>query len=103
MKVSEEAVLKVEAELIVNRAKKRAIQQMTTKELTTYLVRIYRIGFEDGATACEEAAKLEAEKALPFEEVQVDWDDVLSLIREVKGIGPKTVQAIDSKLKEVFQ
>ena len=102
MKVSETIVNQAIDELVINREKKRAIQQMTTKELTAYLVRIYRFGFEDGATACEEAAKTEAEKALPFEEVQVDWDDVLKLIREVKGIGPKTAAKIDEKFKEAF-
>ena len=102
MRVSEEAVQNVTNELVINREKRRAIQQMTTKELTAYLVRIYRFGFEDGADACEHAAKMEAEKALPFEDVQVDWEDVLQLIREVKGIGPKTVAKIDEKLKEAY-
>lgn len=102
MKVSDKIMNQAIDELIINREKRRAIQQMTTKELTAYLVRIYRFGFEDGADACEQAAKMEAEKALPFEEVQVDWEDVLQLIREVKGIGPKTVAKIDEKLKEAY-
>lgn len=98
-RVSEEAVSKVVSEMVVNREKRRQIQKMTTEELKRYLVRIYRMGFEDGADACEQAARKEAEET---EEVKVDWGDVLRIIGEVKGIGPKMLDAIDQKMKEVM-
>lgn len=99
MKVTEEAVNRVVSEMVVNREKRRRIQQMTTEELKRYLVRIYRMGYEDGADACEQAARKEAEEA---EEVKADWGDVLRMIGEVKGIGPKMLDAIDQKMKEVM-
>ena len=107
MHVSDEAVARVTEELVVNRAKKRAIQQMTTKELAAYLVRIYRLGFEDGADAIDQAMRDEAaarhvDHDLEYEEVKADWDDVLRIISEVKGVGPKLVKAIDERLKEAF-
>ena len=100
MRVSDEAVNRVTEELVINREKKRAIQQMTTKELTAYLVRIYRLGFEAGADAVEQAAEKKKDEALPF--VEVDWEDVLQLISEVKGVGPKLTQAIDEKLRREY-
>lgn len=98
-RVSEAAVARVMAELTMNREKRREIQKLTTEELKRYLVRIYRLGFEDGADACEQAAKMEAEQT---EEVKADWDDVLRVIAEVKGIGPKILGAIDEKMREAF-
>lgn len=100
MKVTEEAVQRVLSEMVVNREKRRQIQKMTTEDLKRYLVRIYRMGFEDGADACEQAARNEAEET---EEVKVDWDDVLRVIGEVKGIGPKMLDAIDQKMKEAIE
>lgn len=98
-RVSEDAVKVATDELVVNREKRRQIQKMTTEELKRYLVRIYRMGFEDGADACEQAARKEAEET---EEVKVDWGDVLMVIGEVKGIGPKMLDAIDKKMKEAM-
>lgn len=102
--VSEEAVEAVASELIVNREKRRAIQGMTREELQRYLIKIYRSGFEDGADAIhkhlEQRADIEPEDDI--EEVSISWDDVLSVIAEVKGVGPTILKAIDSKLKEVY-
>lgn len=97
MRVSDDAVKAVTAELVINRAKRRAIQQMSIEELTQYLVRIYRLGFEAGADAVEEAAKQQQE-----EDIQVDWEDVLKLISQVRGVGPKLTAAIDKKLREEY-
>lgn len=107
MKVSDAAVDQVMEELVINREKKRAIQGMTTPELTRYLVRLYRLGFEAGADAIEQAMKQEAAARHSgpeeeYEEIKADWDDVLRLISEVKGIGPKLTWAIDQKLKEAY-
>lgn len=108
MWVSDEAVAQVTSEIVVNREKKRAIQQMSTKELTKYLVRLYRLGFEAGADAIDKAMRQEAEARhadpeAEYEEVKADWTDVLRIISEVKGIGPKLTQAIDERLKEAMR
>lgn len=107
MWVSEDAVKSVTEELVVNREKKRAIQQMTTKELARYLVRLYRLGFEAGADAIDKAMRQEAEArhadpAAEYEEVKAEWSDVLRIISEVRGIGPKLTAAIDERLKEAM-
>ena len=107
MWVSDEAVAQVTSEIVVNREKKRAIQQMSTKELTKYLVRLYRLGFEAGADAIDKAMRQEAaaKHTNPneeYDEVKADWEDVLRIIAEVKGIGAKKIAAIDEKLKEVY-
>lgn len=106
-RVTEEAVENVIRELVVNRQKKRAIQSMSTKELTRYLVHLYRLGFEAGADAMDQAVRAEAaakhsDPEGEYEEVKADWDDVLRLIAEVKGVGPKLTEAIDRKLKEAM-
>lgn len=105
--VSEEAVQTVTDELVVNREKRRAIQQMNTRDLTRYIVRIFRLGFESGAEAIEksvrqEAAAKHAEPESEYEEVKADWDDVLRIISEVKGVGPKLTAAIDARMKEAM-
>lgn len=106
-RVTDEAVERVTSELVVNRQKKRAIQSMSTKELTRYLVHLYRQGFEAGADAMDQAVRMEAaakhsEPEGEYEEVKADWDDVLRLISEVKGIGKKLTEAIDQKMKEAM-
>ena len=107
MRVSDDAALKVAEELEVNRAKRRAIQGMTAQELTRYLVRIYRLGFEAGADAIEnamrqEAAARHADPEAEYEEVKADWEDVLRVIGEVRGVGPKLLHAIDQKMREAY-
>lgn len=97
MWVSDQAVNKAAEEVIVNREKRRAIQRMSPEDLTLYLVRIYRLGFEDGASAIEDAARQQQE-----EDIQVDWEDVLKLISQVRGVGPKLTAAIDKKLREEY-
>ena len=42
------------------------------------------------------------EEALPFEEISVEWEEVLGVIAEVKGVGPKILANIDKKLKEKY-
>ena len=104
--VSDAAVEAIIEDLRVTREKRRSIQNMTREQLQRYLVYLYRQGFEAGADAIqkyleEQREQAEAE-AMPFEEVKLDWEDVLAVIAKVKGIGPKTLQAIDNKLKEEF-
>ena len=102
---AEETVIKSNM-LNMTREKRRAIKNFSTEELQRYLVRIYRYGFQDGCDAVYDKISKEAEenptKDEDVEEVQIDWNDILDLIREVKGVGPKTIAAIDEKLKEVY-
>lgn len=98
--VSEKAVQEAIEGIVVNREKRRVIQRMTANELTEYLVRLYRHGFEDGADAIQ--CLLEDRVPEDEEEVSVAWDDVLAVIAEVRGIGAKTIQKIDQKLREVY-
>lgn len=105
--VSDEAVEKVASELTLTRQQRRELQRMDSKQLRRWMTNIYRQGFEDGAEAIDKAVRQEAEAkhADPeqeYEEVKADWDDVLRLIAEVKGVGPKLTEAIDRKLKEAM-
>lgn len=104
--VSDTAVEAVIDELRVIREKRRSIQNMNRDELQRYLVAIFREGFDAGADAIQKHLEIIHEQAedeaLPFEEVQVAWDDVLNVIAQVKGIGPKMLEKIDSKLKETY-
>ena len=104
--VSDAAVEAVLADLRVTREKRRAIQNMTKEQLQRYLVNLYRQGYEAGADAIREYleethAQAEAD-TMPFEEIKLDWEDVLSVIATVKGIGPKMLAAIDRKLREEY-
>ena len=102
--VSDEAVQTVLDGLVINRIKRRAIQSMSREDLQRYVVHLYRQGFEDGAEAVQNklSEKADVEPEDDTEEISVAWDDVLAVIGEVKGIGPKMLAAIDSKLREAY-
>lgn len=82
--------------IVITRDQRRTIQSMTKDDLQFYLANIYRSGFEDGAEAMHN--KLSQQE----EEIRVDWEDVLSIIADIKGIDEKTVKTIDKKLREIF-
>lgn len=105
-RVTEEAVENVIRDLVVNRQKKRAIQSMSTKELTRYLVHLYRQGFEAGADAMDQAVRAEAaakhsDPEGEYEEIKADWDDVLRLIAEVKADAIKLPKGFFEKVDSV--
>lgn len=101
--VSEKAVQEAIEGIVVNREKRRDIQRMTAREMTAYLVRLYRAGFEDGADAIQKHLEERVpEDEIPFDEVKIGWEDVLEVISEVRGIGAKTIRKIDEKLREVY-
>ncbi len=103
--VSDEAFEAVAAGVLVTRERRREIQRMTREQLQRYLCQLYRMAFEDGAEAVETTLREKyepAQEVLPFEEVTVDWDDVMAVIAEVKGIGPQLLRRIDDKLKEKY-
>ena len=99
--VSDAAVEAIVSELRVTREKRRDIQHMTRDQLQRYLVYLYRAGFEAGADAIQKhLATLNQED--DAEEVSVSWEDVLNVIADVKGIGPKLLGEIDRKLREEY-
>ena len=101
--VSDAAVEAIVSDLRVTREKRRDIQHMTREQLQRYLVYLYRAGFEAGADAIQKhLAALSHADDEGVEEVSVSWDDVLFVIADVKGIGPKMLQKIDEKLRETY-
>lgn len=103
--VSDEAVITAaNSPLGMNREKRRAIRNFSVDQLQRYIVDIYRSGFQDGCDAVIDKINSEYVEKVnsDVEEIQVDWEDVLSLISQVKGVGPKILNAIDQKLKENY-
>lgn len=104
--VSEDSFEEVAAGLIMTREKRREIQKMNRDDLQRYLIRLYKLDFEDGMDALQAMLEQKAEEAeedtLPFEAVTLDWEDVLSVIAKVRGIGPRLLQKIDEKLREEY-
>lgn len=101
--VSDAAVEAIVSELRVTREKRRDIQHMTRDQLQRYLVHLYRAGFEAGADAIQKhLAALSHAEDEGVEEVTVGWEDVLNVIADVKGIGPKLLGEIDRKLREEY-
>ena len=106
MKVTDEA-FELVCSGILSRERHRAVKKFDRKQMERYIASIYRSGFEDGAEACEKAIRGEAaaKHANPddeYEEVKADWEDVLRVIGEVKGMTPKLLEDIDTRLKECF-
>lgn len=100
--ISDDAEKQVISELIVGREKRRQIQNLSRQDLQRYLVRLYRLGFDAGADAVQKQLEEKVQEDIYEEEVSVDWEDVLKVISEVRGVGPRILQAIDTKLKEVY-
>lgn len=103
--VGQEILEKVLGELRITREKRRQIQALSRIDLQRYLVRLYKLGYEDGINAVEGRFATEhdaLQKEDDEEEVKIEWDDVLKVIGEVRGIGPTLLNAIDAKLKEEY-
>ena len=98
MRVSEEAVARAIEELVISREQRSSIQKMNSSEMTTYLVGVYRSGFEDGAEAMFQQSQAEVS-----DEVKRDWEDVLAMIGEVKGVGPKLLSTIDEYVRRKME
>lgn len=87
---------------LINREKHRTIKAFTREQMSRYIATVYRHGYEDGAQDVLSHLENVKTEDPDTEEVSVDWEDVLKVIAEVKGIGEKTIQRIDEKLREVF-
>ncbi len=96
----------VVAGLVITRERRREIQKMSRDELQLWVINLYKAAFEDGINQIERLFEIRYEEAdaeaLPFEEISVSWEDVLAVIAEVKGVGPKILANIDKKLKEKY-
>lgn len=94
------------AGLVITRERRREIQKMSRDELQTWVINFYKAAFEDGINQIERLFEIRYEEAdaeaMPFEEISVSWEDVLAVIAEVKGVGPKILAGIDKKLKEKY-
>lgn len=96
----------VVAGLVITRERRREIQKMSRDELQLWVINLYKAAFEDGINQIERLFEIRYEEAdaeaMPFEEISVSWEDVLAVIAEVKGVGPKILAGIDKKLKEKY-
>lgn len=96
----------VVAGLVITRERRREIQKMSRDELQAWVINFYKAAFEDGINQIERLFEIRYEEAdaeaLPFEEISVSWEDVLAVIAQVKGVGPKILANIDKKLKEKY-
>lgn len=90
--------------LNITRDKWRKLKNYTRDEFLRYIVSIYRDGFQAGCDAITNKIKADYVESYDpeTEEVQVNWEDILALIAEVKGVSPELLSAIDSKMKEVY-
>lgn len=102
--VSDQAIEEILSSFLMSRGQYRRIKNLSRKEFQRYQVNLYREGFEDGAEAIQKYLEQKADISPEddTEEVSIGWEDVLAVIGEVKGIGPKLLSAIDGKLKEVY-
>lgn len=89
---------------IMTRQRAREIKRLNVDQLNAWAVHIYGEGFRHGCDAVQDALEeqtdVEAEDDVT--EVSVGWEEVLEVIGKVKGIGPKTLAAIDEKLRSEF-
>ena len=90
--------------LTLTREKWRRLKNASKEDMLRYILVVYKEGFQAGCDAVTDRIKAEHVEAFDpdTEEVQIDWQDILDLIGEVKGIGPKLKTAIDEKLREVY-
>lgn len=88
MQVSDEAVEKLKRQLVLSREHWKKIQHMSREEMGAYLVDYYRIAFEAGGDA-----------AVP----EHPWEEVMDVIRNVKGVGPALAERINKTVKEKFE
>lgn len=89
---------------ILTREAARKVKRMTTDELNVWAVHIYGEGFRSGCDAVQDALEEQADVETEDDvtEVSVGWEDVLEVIGKVRGIGPKTLAAIDQRLREAY-
>ena len=88
-----------------NREQMRRIKQMDRGQLERFVLSFYKSGFSDCLEQVrkrvqEEAAAKHSNPDDEYEEVKADWEDVLRMIGEVEGIGPKLLQKIDNRFRE---
>lgn len=98
MRVSEEAFESVLHGGLLTREQYRKIKNYNRQQMERWTASIYKTGLEDMAKALEEKVEQEAE-----DESKADWEDVLRIIGEVKGIGAKRLEEIDRKVREAME
>lgn len=98
MRVSDEAFESVLHGGLLTREQYRKIKSYSRQQMERWAASIYKTGLEDMAKALEEKVEQEAE-----DESKADWEDVLRIIGEVKGIGAKRLEEIDRKVREAME
>lgn len=89
------------ASVSISREKYRAIKSFGRQTLERYLASVYRNGYRDGAGDAEDAAESLVKHAAE-DDVQVEWDDVLAVIGQVRGVTADLLADIDKTLREVY-
>lgn len=88
MLISDSAVSKVLGEALLSRDNWKRLQHMSREEMQRYLVAYYRTAFEDGANAVSS--------------IEVPWEEIMDVIRSVKGVGPALAERIDQAVRGEF-
>ena len=99
-KVSDEAFAEATRGSLLTRDQYRAIKGYNRREMELYIASIYRSGFDGCAKAMQKKAE-EAAEAEETEEVKRDWEDVLRMIAEVRGMTPEMLTEIDERMRAV--
>ena len=89
----------------LTREQVRSIKKMDASSMNHWAITVYRQGFEDGCESVSEKLKKRLKETEPCpgeEEVQIEWEDILSEISKVKGVGPKMLNAINAHLTSTF-
>lgn len=97
-RVSDEAFAEATRGSLLTRDQYRKIKGYSRQQMERWAASIYKTGLEDMAKALEEKVEQEAE-----EETKADWEDILRIIGEVKGIGAKKLEEIDRKVREAME
>lgn len=99
-RVSDEAFAEATKGSLLTRDQYRTIKGYNKREMELYMASIYRSGFDGCAEAMQKRAE-EAAEAEETEEVKRDWEDVLRMIAEVRGMTPEMLTEIDERMRAV--
>ena len=97
-RVSDEAFAEATKGQLLSREQYRRIKSMSRRELEIMIANVYRNGFDDCAEAMQKKGE-EAAEAEETEEVKRDWEDVLRMIAEVRGMTPEMLTEIDERMR----
>lgn len=100
-RVSDEAFAEATRGSLLTRDQYRKIKGYNRRELELYIASVYRSGFDGCAEAMQKKVEAEAQTEEETEEVKRDWEDVLRMIAEVRGMTPEMLTEIDERMRAV--